>query len=215
MLREELADIRLAATDPLADQLVEVADHLAVRGQVLRGRGPDGVAHPTDELVEDLLAEPLDECLEAGARVGLQEVVLAQVADALADVARKGVEPVQALGGDVAQHLLEVRVGGRRGGRVGRGGGGRVGRGVGGRVGRGVGGVGVVGARGVGGVAGVGDVRGGVGARRRRGGARARPLEAPLDAGALLRDDLIELATDVTEDVAQVEPLAQLLTAPA
>ena len=36
VLGQELAGVRVAAADPLADQLVEVADHLAVRGEVLR-----------------------------------------------------------------------------------------------------------------------------------------------------------------------------------
>ena len=112
VLGEEVAHVRVAAADPLADELVEVADHLAVRGEVLRGHGPDGVAHPADELVEDLLAEPLDELVEAGARVGLEEVVLAQVADPLADVARQRVELIEPLRGDVAEQLLEVGVGG-------------------------------------------------------------------------------------------------------
>ena len=48
--------------------------------------------------------EPLDELVEALAGVGLQEVVLLQAADPLADVGRQRVELVEPLGGDVAQH---------------------------------------------------------------------------------------------------------------
>ena len=81
MLGQELADIRVAAADPLADELVEVADHLTIRRQVLGRHRADGVAHALHELVEDLLAEPLDELVEPLARVGIQEVVLAQVTD--------------------------------------------------------------------------------------------------------------------------------------
>ena len=187
MLGEEVAHVRVAATDALADELVEVADHLAVRGEVLGGHGPDGVAHPADELVEDLLAEPLHELVEAGARVGLEEVVLAQVADPLADVARQGVELIEPLRGDVAEQLLEVGVGGLRGSiggrrrrrrraRTRRRGRGR------GRVGR---------------------------------GAQLDALQPALDAGPLLGDDLVQLPPDVAEDVAELEPLAQLLAATA
>ena len=114
---QELSDVGVAATDALPDQLVQVADHLAVRGKFLRRRGADGLAHPADELVQHLLAEPLDEVLEACSGLGFEEVVFTQVVDALAHVARKGVEPVQPLGGDVAEELLEVGVGrGRLGG---------------------------------------------------------------------------------------------------
>ena len=45
----------------------------------------------------------------------------------------------------------------------------------------------------------------------RRG--RTRPFQAAFDAGPLLGDDLLELAPDVAEDVAELEPLAQLLAA--
>ena len=83
------------AADPFADQLVEVADHVAVGGEVLRRHRPDGIAHPRYELVEDLLAQPLDELVEALPGVGLEEVVLAQIADALAEIGRERVEPIE------------------------------------------------------------------------------------------------------------------------
>ena len=149
--------------------------------------GPDGVAHPADELVEDLLAEPLDELVEAGARVGLEEVVLAQVADPLADVARQRVELVEPLRGDVAEQLLEVGVGGLGGSSGGLR-----------RRRRRV-------ADASGGAAGVGRVRW---RALERSSRRSTP-------GPLLRDDLVQLAPDVAEDVAELEPLAQLLAAPA
>ena len=111
---------------------------------------------------------------------------------------RERVELVESLGGDVAEHLLEGRVGGLGG----FGGSSPVGRA--GRVGR---------------CGGVGRVGGG----RRVLSASVRPvarcparaLQAALDPGPLLRHDLLELAPDVAQDVAEVEPLAQLLAPPA
>src|SRR6185312_8297628 len=95
VLREELAHVRLAAADPLADQLVEIADHVAVGGEILRRHRADRIAHPGHELVEDLLAQPLDELVEALPGVRLEEVVLAQIADALAEIGRERVEPIE------------------------------------------------------------------------------------------------------------------------
>ena len=90
VLGQELRRVRVAATDPLADQLVEVAHHLAVGGEVLRAHRPDRLGHALDELVEDLALEPLDELVEALARVRLEEVVVLQAADPLPDVRREG-----------------------------------------------------------------------------------------------------------------------------
>ncbi len=56
-------------------------------------------------------------------------------------------------------------------------------------------------------------VGGGVRQRRRTGRGRARALEPAFDAGPLLRDDLLQLPPDVAEDVADLEPLPQLLAA--
>ena len=107
---EELRDIRVAATDPLAHEGVEIADHLAMRLEVLGRHRADRIAHPADELVEDLLAEALDEGLEPLARGGLEEVVLAQVADPFADVRRQGIEALEATGRHVTEHAPKVRV---------------------------------------------------------------------------------------------------------
>ena len=76
MLREELADVGLEAADPLAQELVEVADHLAVRRQILGRHRPDPLRHATDELVQDLALERRDELVEPRPRVGLEEVVV-------------------------------------------------------------------------------------------------------------------------------------------
>ena len=149
VLRQELADVRVAAADPLPDELVEVADHLAVRGEVLRAHGADRVRHARDVLVEHLATELADEVVVALAGLGLEEVVVAETAQPLPDVRGETVELVEPLGGDVAQHLAQV--------------------GVVRSLGRGL-------------------------------------LQPPFHPGALLGHDLVELATDVAEDVA--EPVA-------
>ena len=101
-------------TDPLADQLVEVADHLAVRGEVLRAHRSDGLGHARHELVEHLALELLHELVEPLPRRRLQEVVVLQPADPFAEVAGEPVELVEPPGGHVAQHRTERRVGLRR-----------------------------------------------------------------------------------------------------
>ena len=111
VLLEEVGRIRVATTDPLADQLVEVADHLAVRGEVLGRHGPDGLRHARHELVEHLALELLDELVESLTRRWLEEVVVLQPADPFAEVAGEAVELVEPTGGDVAQHRTESRVG--------------------------------------------------------------------------------------------------------
>ena len=156
MLREEVADVRVLPTDPLADEVVEVADHLAIRAEVLGRHRPDGVAHPLRELVEDLLAQTFDELVVALACVLLEEVVLAQVADPLAEVGREGIEAVEAPSGEVLRHACRVRIGRVFGG----------------------------------------------------------PLQAPLHARSLVGHDLLELAPDVAEHVAEVVALAELLASP-
>ena len=108
MLGEELGGIRLAAADPLADQLVEVADHLAVGGEVLRGHRLDRLGHPRHELVEDLALELLDQLVEPLAGARLQEVVVLEAADPLADVGRQAIELVEPARRDVAQHRAQV-----------------------------------------------------------------------------------------------------------
>ena len=98
VLGQELRRVRVPAADPLADELVEVAHHLAVRGQVLGRHRLDRLGHAGHELVEHLALEPLDELVEALARVRLEEVVVLQPADPLADVGRQAVELVEPLG---------------------------------------------------------------------------------------------------------------------
>ena len=102
-----------------ADELVEVAHHLAVGGEVLGAHRPDGVRHAGHVLVEHLAPEPADEVVVALARLGFEEVVVAQAAEPLADVGGQAVELVQPPGRDVAQHLAQVRVRAAVGGRLG------------------------------------------------------------------------------------------------
>ena len=156
MLGQELARVRVGAADPLADELVEVADHLAVGGEVLRAHRPDRLGHAGHELVEHLALEPLDELVEPLARVRLEEVVVLEAADPLADVGRQRVELVEPPRRDVAEHLAQV-------------------------LGRAF----------------------GVGARRL--------VEATLDPGVLLLDDLLELAADVAEHVVELVALEHRL----
>ncbi len=66
---------------------------------------------PCDELLEDLLSEPLHEVVESLPGPGLHEVVLAQRADPFPDVGREAVELVEPASGQVAEHPLQVRVG--------------------------------------------------------------------------------------------------------
>ena len=63
---QEVGRVRLAAVEPLLEQLVEVADHLPVRRQVLGRHAADRLGQAVQVGVEDLTAQPLDERLELG-----------------------------------------------------------------------------------------------------------------------------------------------------
>ncbi len=118
VLGEEPGGVGFTAADPLADELVEVAHHLPVGGQVLRGHRPDRVGHPRHELVENLALQPLDELVEPFARIRLEEVVVLEAADPLPDVGRQAIELVEPPRGDVPEHRAQVvrrRVVGLRG----------------------------------------------------------------------------------------------------
>ena len=157
MLRQELADIRVGPADPLADEVVEVADHLAVRGQVLRAHRADGLRHAGHVLVQHLATETTDELVEPLACVRLQEVVVLQAAQPLTEVRRQVVELVQPARRDVAQHRPE-------GGILGRP------------------------ARGL--------------------------VEPTRDPGPFVGHDLVQLAPDVAQDVAEPVALQRLLAPP-
>ena len=68
----------------------------------------DRLGHAGHELVEHLALELLDELIEPFARVRLEEVVVLEAADPLADVGRQRVELVEPPRRDVAQHLPQV-----------------------------------------------------------------------------------------------------------
>ena len=53
-------DVRVAAGEPLLEELVEVADHLAVGARDPRGSRSERVRHAAHELVEHLLAQLLE-----------------------------------------------------------------------------------------------------------------------------------------------------------
>ena len=110
VLREELARIGVLAADPLPDQLVEVAHHLAVRGEVLGRHRADRIAHPRRELVEHLLAQSFDQVVEPLPRSGLHEVVLAEVADPVTEVGRQRIEPIEPPGRQVLRDARRVLV---------------------------------------------------------------------------------------------------------
>ncbi len=119
MLGQEVAHVRrLVPADALADELVEVLDHVPVGGEVLGRHRADGIAHALHVLLEHLAAQALDEVAEPVARVGVEEVVLAQVADPLADVIGQRIELVEPARGDVAQHVGDLLVGGVAGRRA-------------------------------------------------------------------------------------------------
>ena len=80
VLGQELADVGVAAPDALPDELVEVANHLPVGGEVLGAHRPDGVRHAGHVLVEHLASELADEVVVALSRLGFEEVVVAQAA---------------------------------------------------------------------------------------------------------------------------------------
>src|SRR5437879_9913358 len=106
---------RLATLRALLEQAVEIAGHVSVRGEVLRGRSLDRLRQALDEAVERLLAEALRQLVEAVAGGRLHEVVFLEFADPAADVARQGVELVDPASGRFAEHRPEGRV---RGGVV-------------------------------------------------------------------------------------------------
>ena len=162
--RQEVVDLvlaRLAALQPLLEERVQVADHLAVRLELLRRRALDRLGQALDEPIERLAAEPLRQRLEPLARGRLHEVVLLERPDPAADVARQRLELVEPAGGRVAEHRAELLV------------------------------------------------------RPRRRRAAWPLVEAALDAGPLVGDDLVELLPNVGQHVAAAVALLELLAAAA
>ena len=111
VLAQEVRDVGIAAGQPLLEQSVEVADHVAIGGEVLGRDALDRVRQPGHVLVEDLLAEALDELVEPPPRLGLHEVVFLEAADPVAEVRRQPIELVEAPRGHLAQHRPQLRIG--------------------------------------------------------------------------------------------------------
>jgi hypothetical protein len=107
---EEFGRIRIAAGELLLQQLVEVADHLAVRREILGRDALDGLGQARDILVEHLLPQPLHELLESLTCRRFHEVVFLELANAAADVTGQRVELIETLAGHLAQHLAQSAV---------------------------------------------------------------------------------------------------------
>ena len=113
MLGQEVVDLvlaRLPPFEPLLEERVEVADHLAIRLEVLRRRALDRLGQALDEAVERLAAQPIRQRREPIPRRGLHEVVFLERADPATDVPRQRLELVEPAGGGVAQHRAELLV---------------------------------------------------------------------------------------------------------
>ena len=192
VLREEVVDLvlaRLATFEALLEQAVEIADHLAVRIEILGRRALDRLRQAVHEPIERLLAQAFGQLVEPVPCPRLHEVVFLELPDPVPDVAGQSVELVDPAGGGVAEHRPERGVLGRPGlrsvrwavmRRVGR----RAGCWLRTRLGR----------------------RSGLRSRRRSG-----LVQPALDPGPFLGDDLLELLADAGQDVAQLVPLLELV----
>ena len=112
--RQEPVDVllrRLLARDPLLEQVVEVAHHLALGSQVLGRHALDGVGQAPREPVQHRRPQPVDQRVEPLPRLGIEEVVVLERPHPRPDVRRQRVEPVEPLRGDAPEHPLELRVG--------------------------------------------------------------------------------------------------------
>ena len=113
--REEVVDLvlaGLAALQAVLEERVEVADHLAVRLELLRRRALDRLGQALDEPVERLAAEPIRRAPSNRSRAaGSMKSYSSSAADPAADVRRQRLELVEPAGGRVAEHReLESRV---------------------------------------------------------------------------------------------------------
>ena len=105
---QELGRIRLGAGQLLLEELIEVADHGPVRRQVLRAHAPDGIGHARRIAVEDRASQPFDQGLKALPGRGLQEVVVLQRTDPVAEVVGQRIEPVEPLGDRPAEEVGQL-----------------------------------------------------------------------------------------------------------
>ena len=90
-LHEPLEVVGLA---PLAllDHLVQLGEHVAEPGEVLGRHRSQPLGHAAEVRAHHLLADVLHQLVEGRLRLGIDEPVVAQLADPARDVGRKGVE---------------------------------------------------------------------------------------------------------------------------
>ena len=106
---EELGRVGLGSGQLLLEQLVEIADHGSIRCQVLRAHLPDGIGHARRVAIKDRTPEALDHRLEPGACRLVEEVVLLEGANPVAEVVRQRVEAGQPPGDRVPQQVVQLR----------------------------------------------------------------------------------------------------------
>ena len=105
VLLHELLEARiLAALTPL-EHLVERRHHVLHPREVLRRELLHRPAHLLEQLVGQLLAQPVEQGLEAAGRLGRLEVVLLQLADLAGEIVGQEVEAHVALGGGLPSRL--------------------------------------------------------------------------------------------------------------
>ena len=109
MAGEEARGVRFSAVKPLLEQLVELADHGPVGRQGLRRHVADLVGQPLQVRVEHLSAQLLEERMELGARLGLQEVVALERADPVPQALGHGRQLIAPPAGQLAQHAAQLR----------------------------------------------------------------------------------------------------------
>jgi hypothetical protein len=97
-------EVRLAPLRPLAQHLVEVAEHLAHPRHVLGAHVLEPLLHALHEGLEHLLLEGLHQLPEHAVGVGVHELVALQPAHPSSGVLGQGVERLAAL----RRHLLEL-----------------------------------------------------------------------------------------------------------
>ena len=90
-LHEPLEVVGLA-TLALLDHLVQLGEHVAEAGEVLGRHRTQPLGHAAEVRAHHLLADVLHQLVEGRLRLGVDEPVVAQLADPARDVGRQGVE---------------------------------------------------------------------------------------------------------------------------
>ena len=108
MLGHERVEVvgRIGAGGVLLEERVEVADHLAHAGQVLRRDALDPLLQALEVGLQHLAAQLVGELVEGVARLVVHELVVAQAVQAPGDVRRQRVEAVLPLPRGAAHDLL-------------------------------------------------------------------------------------------------------------